>query len=388
VRRKRARPAADDETALAMFAHEIRTTLTGILALGELLSTSELGSREREWASAVKGTAEHLSDLTTLVVESAKAKAKRLALRRDAFDVRLFVEAIATGLSARAAAKGLAANVKVADDLPARVRGDAARLRGALENLIDNALKFTDHGSVGLDVAVKTMPRQHVRLSFVVSDTGVGLDRAAVKRLFRPYAQASADVARLYGGAGLGLVSVKRIAKAMRGNLTVDSAPDAGARFRLDIVVPAVSAATLPPTVRKSEASAGTRRLHVLCVEDNPFGRVILDTVLSELGHRATFAATGEAAVAAVTRQSFDAVLMDVTLPTLDGLEAARRIRALPGAAATVPIIGTSGRASADDESKALAAGMNFYLRKPVSPAALAVALARAMFANGDQAER
>jgi CheY-like chemotaxis protein len=109
---------------------------------------------------------------------------------------------------------------------------------------------------------------------------------------------------------------------------------------------------------------------------------------LGELGHRTTFAATGEAAVAAVARESFDAVLMDVTLPTLDGLEAARRIRALPGAAATVPIIGTSGRASADDESKALAAGMNFYLRKPVSPAALAVALARAMFANGDQAER
>lgn len=380
VRRKTMRKPATrraggaGETALAMFAHEIRTALTGILALGELLSMADLAPREREWASAVKGTAEHLAALTTLVVEAAKAKAARLDLRRDAFDLRLFVDAIAASLAGRAAAKGLNANVTVATDLPQRVRGDAVRLRGALENLIDNAVKFTDRGTVGLEVGVEAAPRRQVRLVFTVSDTGIGLDRAAVKRLFRPYAQASPDVGRLYGGAGLGLVAVRRLAKAMGGDLTIASAPGAGSRFRLDAVMPrAPAVAPVRPT--RTATNHAAPHLRILCAEDNPFGRVILDTILGELGHRAEFAVGGEAAVAAVTREAYDAVLMDVTMPQLDGLAAARRIRALPGRAGSIPIIGISGRAAPGDEAKALAAGMDLYLRKPLSPKLLAAAI-------------
>jgi CheY-like chemotaxis protein len=360
--------------ALAIFAHEIRTALTGILAIGELLSASELGARERDWAQTVKGAAEHLAALTTLVVDAAKAKSGALPLRSDVFRPRLFAEAVAASLSARAAAKGLRAVVAIADNLPDFLRGDIVRLRAALENLIDNAVKFTDRGSVGLTVTAERAPGRRVRVAFVVSDSGLGLDRASLRRLFRPYAQASADIARRYGGAGLGLSAVKRIADAMDGDLTVTSTPGQGSRFRLDVVMARAAApAALQRRAKGTDVSAPP--LNVLCVEDNPFGRVILDAMLNELGHAATFASSGEAAVDRAARGGFDAVLMDVALPRLDGIGAAQRIRALPGPAGAVPIIGISGAAAADSEASARAAGMNLYLRKPVNPQALAEAL-------------
>jgi CheY-like chemotaxis protein len=362
-----ARPSG--EMALAMFAHEIRTALTGILALGELLTTADLGPREREWAMAARSTAEHLTALTTLVVDAAKAKSTRLRLRSDLFRPRLLAEAVSAGLSARAVAKGLTATVTIADDLPDLVRGDAVRLRAALENLIDNAVKFTDRGVVGLAVSAEPAPRRQSRLVFVVSDAGPGLDRAALRRLFRPYAQANAEVASRYGGAGLGLVSVKRIAKAMGGDLTVDSVPGEGSQFRLSIVVTRAST----PAARRSREkrpSFASAPLSVLCVEDNPFGRVILDTVLTELGHDATFAGSGAAAVEALEQGGFDAVLMDMVS---DGAATVCRIRALLSQAGSVPIIGLVGGIAPD---KVATKGVNAILRKPVGPQALAEALA------------
>ena len=364
------------ELALAMFAHEIRTALTGILALGELLSTAGLAAREREWAAAVRGAAEHLTALTTLVVDAAKARSARLPLRSDVFRPRLFAEAMAASLAARAAAKGLDAAVAIAGDLPDFLRGDVVRLRAALENLIDNAVKFTERGSVGLTVSAEPAPRRQVRLVFVVSDTGLGIDRAALRHLFRSYAQASADVARRYGGAGLGLASVKRIAKAMGGDLTVASAPGEGSRFRLDVVMARAAVPAARRARTKGVSALPAARLNILCAEDNPFGRVILDAILIELGHSATFAGSGAAAVETAARGGFDAVLIDVARPGLGGLDAIRRIRALPGAAGAVAIIGMSGPAAADDDAAARAAGMNVWLRKPVSLPALAEALA------------
>ena len=225
------------ELALAMFAHEVRTGLTGVLAFGELLAAADLGPRERDWADAVRSSAEQLTALTTLMIDAAKTRTTRLPLRSDVFRPRLLAGAVAASLSARTAAKGLTATVAVAGDLPELARGDVVRLRAALENLIDNAVKFTDRGTVGFMVAAEPAPRGRVRLGFVVSDTGIGLDRASLRRLFRPFAQANADIAHRYGGAGLGLAAVKRIAEAMGGDLTVTSRPGEGSRFRLDVVM-------------------------------------------------------------------------------------------------------------------------------------------------------
>ncbi len=372
-RRSRARAI---EAALADIAHEIRTPLTGILALGELLAASGLGERERGWAVAIKSTAEHLALLTSLIIDAARADAKGLVLRRELIRPRRLVDALAASLAARAEAKGLVVETNISGDLPEAVIGDPLRLRAALENLIDNAVKFTERGSVRLDVVCAKAARGQVRLVFTLFDTGIGLTTAEIKRLFRPFAQANEQVARRYGGAGLGLASVRRIAKAMGGDLTVASKPKGGSRFRLSVTVDAVAQAQgIPPADGVAARGSAVRSLAVLCVEDNPYGRVLLNTMLSELGHRPDFVGTGAAAVEAVAQARYDAVLMDVTLPDIDGVEATRRIRALAAPAGAVPIIGVSGRGNAADEARALAAGMNGYLTKPLSPSTLTQAL-------------
>jgi len=371
---RRPAAAAPNEAALAVFAHDIRTALTGILALGELLASSNLDERERRWAVGIKAGAEHLASLTTLVIDAAKAGSGLLTLQRQIFRPRRIADMLAQSLAARAQAKGLEAATTVAPDLPERVVGDPVRLRAALENLIDNAVKFTDQGTIRLDITAKRAARKRIELVFCITDSGIGLTPEEIRRLFRPFAQANAEIARRYGGAGLGLSVVKVLAKLMDGDLTVISAPGRGSQFCFSALLP-VAPAQDDEVSAASTVPSPARGLKILCVEDNPYGRVILNTILTELGHRADFAASGEEAVAAIAR-GYDVILMDVTLPGIDGLETTRRIRALPGAAGATPIVGVSGRTEAVDEAAAGKAGMNFYLHKPLSPSALSKALA------------
>ena len=323
------------EAALAGVAHDIRTPLTGIVALAELLASSDLGSRERAWAAAIKSGADHLAALTTLIVDAVKADAKGLTLQHEPFSPRRLAEAVAAALTARAGNKGIKTAIALASDLPALVAGDALRLRAALENLADNAVKFTGEGTVTFSAGAKSARTKsanakRVQLTFTVADTGIGIDPRHLKTIFRPFAQASEAVARRYGGAGLGLVFVKRVAEAMGGQLQVTSKAGRGTEFRLSVPVDRIDAS--PPTESGARA-VPLRALSILCAEDNPYGRVVMNTILTELGHRVDFVESGEAAVDAVLRGSYDAVLMDVTLAGLDGLAATGRIRALPGKA-------------------------------------------------------
>jgi CheY-like chemotaxis protein len=231
-------------------------------------------------------------------------------------------------------------------------------------------VKFTERGVVALAVCAEPAGKR-VRLIFSVSDTGIGLSKQDIAKLFKPFAQASEDIARRFGGAGLGLVFVKRLARAMGGDLVVIGAPGRGSTFTLTVVVEPVARAQSSPA-----ANQMTRSLRILCAEDNPYGRVVMNTILTELGHQTDFVENGEAAVKAATDATYDVILMDAALPLLDGLEATRRIRALPGAAAQTPIIGISGRTEGG-EAAARAAGMNAFFVKPVSPGKLAEALSR-----------
>jgi two-component system, sensor histidine kinase len=378
---RRSRGAHAHEAALAAFAHDIRTALTGILALGELLASSTLGESERSWAAGIKASAEHLASLTTLVLDAAKADTRSLTLREEVFGPRRLIEFLADSLTTRAQAKGLAVEVCIADDLPDLLIGDSVRLRAAIENLIDNAVKYTERGAVRLEARTLPAGRGLTRLVVEVHDSGIGLKPAEIKRLFRPFAQASAAIARHYGGTGLGLAIVKRLAKLMGGDLTVTSTPGRGSSFRFTAVLP-IASADKAAGPSASDKTAPARPLAILCAEDNPYGRVILNTILTELGHRADFVNSGEDAAAAVTR-GYDIVLMDVALPGIDGFEAARRIRALPGAAGSTPIVGISGRSESGDAQAARAAGMNFYLRKPVSPSAVSEAIATVVLPHG-----
>lgn len=362
------------ETALAAFAHEVRTPLTGILAISSLLETSDLGARERRWVETIRAGAEHLAALATLYVDAAKSMAAHLPMREDFFDLHALAHSAGDGLSGRATANGLQSRVTIEESLPQFVTGDAVRLRAALENLIDNAVKFTPSGLVELDVSAVPHDKSGMDVIFTVSDSGIGLSLAEIRRLFKPFSQASIEVASRFGGAGLGLWSVKQLARAMGGDVSVAQRKDRGTIFTLTVRVglprEAHETSSAPPL------SYATGRLKILSVEDNPFGRVVLNTVLGELGHKIEFVGQGELAAERVSRGDLDVVLMDMVLPGIDGIETIRRLRALGAAGERIGIIGVSGREQ--DEAKALAAGADAFLMKPVSPRALAVALGQA----------
>jgi CheY-like chemotaxis protein/anti-sigma regulatory factor (Ser/Thr protein kinase) len=359
------------ETTLASLAHEIRTPLNGILAFSELLIASALPERERGWANAIKSAAEHLVQLTTLIIDGAKAGQDAFVPRDEVFDPKALAEAAAASLRARAEAKGLAADVTIGA-LPSNAIGDVVRLRAALENLIDNAVKFTERGRVALRVAAEPQSGGSIILTFTVEDSGIGFTPVEMEQLFRPFKQANKDIARRFGGAGLGLALVKRMIEAMGGDLTVESTPGRGSAFRLTAVVTPAETAERPPRAQAAEPIATTsRRLRILCAEDSPYARIVLNAILKELGHEVEFVGNGEAAVEAVVRGGCDLVLMDITLPGLDGIAATQRIRALAGDAGRVPIVGLSARNDPDEERLARSCGMDAFLGKPVSPAAL-----------------
>jgi CheY-like chemotaxis protein len=364
------------EEALAVFAHEVRTPLTGILAISDLLATSELAERERRWVDTIKAGAEHLASLATLFVDAAKDRHGGSAIREDLFDLRALTRSAGDSLSGRAAAKGLQAEVAISEQLPALVVGDPIRLRAALENLIDNAVKFTEAGRVALAAEPVRARKGKVGVAFAISDSGIGLSLAEIKRLFRPFSQANVSIASRFGGAGLGLSSVKQIARGMGGDVRIASRRGGGTTFTLTVMLASTSGTQTGETDEALTAVA-IPPLRVLGVEDNPFGRVVLNTILGELGHQAEFISRGEAAAERIAQGAFDAVLMDMVLPGIDGIETIRRIRALEAPFGRIPVIGVSGRD--DDEAASREAGADAFLLKPVSPRALATALLEAV---------
>jgi CheY-like chemotaxis protein len=372
------KPAAKSgmiEEALAVFAHEVRTPLTGILAISDLLATSELAERERRWVDTIKAGAEHLASLATLFVDAAKDRHGGSAIREDLFDLRALARSAGDSLAGRAAAKGLQAEIAISDQLPSLVVGDPIRLRAALENLIDNAVKFTEAGRVALQAEPALARKGKVGVAIAISDSGIGLSLAEIKRLFRPFSQANVRIASRFGGAGLGLSSVKQLARGMGGDIKVASR-GGGTTFTLTVVLASANG-THAGEADEALTVMAIPPLRVLGVEDNPFGRVVLNTILGELGHQAEFIGRGEAAAERIGQGAFDAVLMDMVLPGIDGIEAIRRIRALRPPFGRIPIIGVSGRE--DDEAASRAAGADAFLLKPVSPRALATALLAAV---------
>ena len=365
------------EAALAAFAHEVRTPLTGILAISNLLATSDLDERERRWVDTIKAGAEHLASLATLFVDAASSGGSGLGVRQDLFDLRVLARSIGDSLAGRAAAKGLQSSVDISAKLPAPVVGDPVRLRAALENLIDNAVKFTETGGVALTVKPIRGPKGKVGVAFAVSDSGIGLTLGEIKRLFRPFSQANVSIASRFGGAGLGLSSVKQLARAMGGDIVVTQRRNGGATFTLTVTLTRAKASKAAGSDTETDVSSEPgRALRVLSVEDNPFGRVVLNAVLTELGHQAEFIGRGEAAAERIAQGGFDAVLMDMVLPGINGIEAIRRIRGLNPPLGGIAIIGVSGRG--DDETASREAGADAFLVKPVSPRALATALLEA----------
>src|SRR5258707_12841214 len=259
------------ETALAAFAHEVRTPLTGILAISNLLATSDLDERERRWVDTIKAGAEHLASLATLFVDAARSGKASPGARQDLFDLRALARSVGDALAGRAAAKGLQWQVDISEKLPALVVGDPVRLRAALENLIDNAVKFTDQGGVALSVTPVGGANGKAGIAFAVSDSGIGLTLKEIERLFRPFSQANVSIASRFGGAGLGLSSVKQLARAMGGDIVATQRKGGGTTFTLTVVLtPATEPATDALGAGRGGAATPSPPVRLLIAEGKP----------------------------------------------------------------------------------------------------------------------
>ena len=254
------------EAALAAFAHEVRTPLTGILAISNLLATSDLDERERRWVDTIKAGAEHLASLATLFVDAARSGGPGLQVRQDFFDLRTLARNAGDSLAGRAAAKGLQSSVEISEKLPAFAVGDPVRLRAALENLIDNAVKFTEQGSVALQVTPLRSAKGKIGVAFAVSDSGIGLTLAEIKRLFRPFSQANVShrlaLRRRRARTVLGQAARARHGRRHRRRR---SARGGGTTFTLTVVMAPAKGAGRRHVRRRWRCVAGARRSRCAC---------------------------------------------------------------------------------------------------------------------------
>jgi signal transduction histidine kinase/ActR/RegA family two-component response regulator len=344
---------------LATLGHEIRTPMTGVLGMAELLQGSELAPRQRAQVEAIHRAGEHLLRLVNDALDLARIEAGKLVLDDAPFDLQAVVDEAASLLRPLAQAKGLAFELQRAPGTPRALRGDAGRVRQILFNLGSNAIKFTDRGEVALRSAATP-----AGLLLEIADTGPGLDAAQQARLFQRFEQLDATRDRRRQGSGLGLSICRELAAAMGGRIDVQSQPGQGTTFRVLLPLPAVDLGDLPgapPPRRRPRAMDG---LDILVVEDDPTVAEVVTGLLESLGHRTAHAAHGLAALAELAGSRYDLVFLDLDLPGLDGFALAGIIRAqTPG----IALVALTARSDPQAEPLARAAGMHAFLRKPVT---------------------
>ncbi|TCZ86020.1 two-component regulator propeller domain-containing protein [Lysobacter sp. N42] len=348
---------------LATFGHEVRTPMTGVLGMSELLLDTPLDARQRSHVAAIRSAGEHLLRLLNDALDLARIESGRLELVDEVFDLRALLADLSALLGPLAERRGLRFELDLGPDLPAGVRGDASRLKQVLLNLLNNALKFTEQGHVSLHVR-----RVGDRVRFVVQDTGPGLSAEQRARLFRRFEQGDgARTAARHGGSGLGLAISHELVDAMGGRIDVDSTPGVGTRFEVEVPLPA---AALPARAPQADVAARPpAALSILLVEDDATVAEVITGLLRAQGHEVRHAPHGLAALAEAQMRPFDVGLLDLDLPGMDGFALARQLRA---GGCTVPLVAVTARADAESEPQARAAGFDRFMRKPVTGAMLA----------------
>ncbi len=355
---------------LANMSHEIRTPMNAISGLNYLLLKSGLTPDQADKVRKVSAAAEHLLQIISDILDLSKIEAGKLELENTTFSPKEALDGVADLIRSRVEQKGLALVVDPGN-LPDWVTGDVMRLRQILLNFAGNAIKFTEQGCITLSGrSIET--DDGIRYRFAVIDTGIGIRADQIPRLFKPFEQIDASTARRYGGTGLGLAIAHHLCQLMGGKIGVDSELAKGSQFWVDL--PFTLAASAPVIVPDRHSTTPLRG-HILLVEDEPINREIALELLTDLNLDVTACADGQQAVDWVNKAKFDLILMDLQMPVLDGLGAARKIRQLPGGE-DIPIIALSANAFIEDRNLALDAGMDDFLSKPVNPEKLQEVLA------------
>ena len=386
--------AASRDVFLANMSHEIRTPLNGVVGVAQALAQTPLTPAQQEMVTLISGSGRVLERLLSDVLDTAKIEAGAFALEDARFELRSEIEAAAYLMRETAAGKGLLFQVHFSQAADGTFAGDAVRLRQIVANLASNAVKFTEAGGVRLIVDVQDQGPE-ARLIVSVEDDGIGFDSQSAERLFQPFAQADSSITRRYGGTGLGLSISRSLAEAMGGVLTASSTPGVGSRFRLEVPIHRISPAqSLSPTESRSDTltshrpEAGLngaedaiadqqRPLRVLLAEDHPTNQKVVRLFLEPHGIEVVTAENGQMAVEFWRSGRFDAILMDMQMPVMDGVTAVRLIREAEAASGRTrtPIAMLTANAMAEHRTAALAVGADIHITKPISPATLMAGL-------------
>ena len=353
---------------LAIMSHEMRTPLNGILGVLQLLSEKRTEEEQLRLIAVAEESGDLLLGLINGVLDLSKLQANKIELDSVDFDISEILRAVRDIVAIDADGRGNQIRVRIEGDQPARVMGDPRRLRQVFLNLAANANKFTTGGTIDITAICVAAPDNTVHMDIIIADTGIGIPKDKIPLLFTEFTTLDSRYSRRHGGTGLGLAISKRIIDAMGGEIRVESEFGVGTRVSTRIVLPVapLGVSRAPTFHHMASEPAAISPLRLLVAEDNPTNAMVARAMLEAAGHSVVMASNGDEAVAAVINQLFDLILMDISMPGMDGIEATRCIRGLNSPAATTPIVAMTADAMDESRNRALAAGMNDFLTKPI----------------------